>query len=230
MVSRAYRYYDLIMVSFVTVLLISNITSTKIVQLGPFTYDGGTILFPLSYIFGDILTEVYGYAHSRRVIWSGFFANAVMVLIFAIVGALPAAPGWNLQTSYDAILGMTPRIVIASLIAYWAGEFSNSYTLAKMKIKTRGKWLFVRTIGSTIVGQAVDTMLFVIIAFEGLYTHQLLLKIILSNYFFKVGVEIVATPLTYQIVGFLKRVEQEDYYDYETRFNPFLEFKINIKT
>ncbi|HBC47794.1 MAG TPA: transporter, partial [candidate division Zixibacteria bacterium] len=164
---KKYKYYDIILGLFVAVLLISNVASSKILKLGPFTFDGGTILFPVSYIFGDILTEVYGYRNSRRVIWTGFFAALLMSLTFIAVGKLPPASGWENQDAYEKILGLTPRIVIASLVAYFAGEFSNSYTLAKMKILTKGKWLWSRTISSTIIGEGVDTLLFVTIAFYG---------------------------------------------------------------
>jgi queuosine precursor transporter len=215
------KYFDLIMALFVAVLLISNVASTKIVQMGPFTFDGGTLLFPISYIFGDILTEVYGYARSRRVIWVGFFSALLLVVTLTIVGWLPPAPGWTGQNAYDAILGMTPRIVLASLIAFWAGEFSNSYTLARMKVLTRGRWLWSRTIGSTIVGQGVDTLLFVGIAFAGTVPSDLLWSVALSNYVFKTGLEVLMTPLTYHVVSFLKRAESEDFYDVQTDFNPF---------
>jgi uncharacterized integral membrane protein (TIGR00697 family) len=218
---KAYRYFDLIMALFVAVLLISNIASTKIVQFGPFTFDGGTLLFPVSYIFGDILTEVYGYGRSRRVIWVGFFSAMLMALTLSVVGWLPAAEGWEGQEAYQAILGMTPRIVLASLIAYWAGEFSNSYVLARMKVLTRGRWLWSRTIGSTIIGEGVDTALFVTIAFAGVLPGHLLLSIGLSNYLFKTGLETLMTPVTYQVVSFLKRAESEDFYDTDTDFNPF---------
>jgi uncharacterized integral membrane protein (TIGR00697 family) len=220
-VQRAYRYFDLVMALFVAVLLISNTASSKILNLGPFTFDGGTILFPLSYIFGDILTEVYGYRQSRRVIWTGFFCAALMAVIYAVVGALPPARGWEGQSAYMTILGTTPRIVVGSLIAYWAGEFSNSFTLAKMKLLTQGRFLWTRTIGSTVVGQAVDTTLFVTIAFAGTLPIGLLTSVLLSNYVFKVAFEALATPLTYRVVDFLKRAEQEDYYDRDTNFNPF---------
>ena len=216
-----YRYFDIIAGLFVAVLLISNIASTKIVQLWKFTFDGGTILFPLSYIFGDILTEVYGYRKSRRVIWIGFFSALLMSLTLVLVGLIKPAAGWEFQDAYMKILGQTPRIVAASLVAYFAGEFSNSFVLAKMKILTRGKWLFTRTIGSTIIGEGIDTVLFVTIAFAGLYTRHLLFLIIVSNYIFKVLLEIVLTPATYKVVGFLKRREKVDWFDYKTNFNPF---------
>jgi uncharacterized integral membrane protein (TIGR00697 family) len=209
------------MALFVAVVLISNVASTKFVKLGPFSFDGGTILFPISYIFGDILTEVYGYRRSRRVIWTGFFCTGLMAAVLAIVGALPPAQGWDNQAAYQAILGQTPRIVLGSLIAYFAGEFSNSYTLAKMKIWTGGRWLWMRTIGSTLVGEGVDTLLFVVVAFAGTMPWALLWSIIISNYVFKVGVEAAMTPVTYRVVSYLKRVEHEDVYDVGTDFNPF---------
>lgn len=218
---RPLRYFDLVMALFVAVLLISNIASSKILDLGPFTFDGGTILFPVSYIFGDILTEVYGYSRSRRVIWTGFGCTLLAAVTFGIVGALPPAQGWEHQDAYVAILGQTPRIVIASLVAYFAGEFSNSYVLAKLKLVTKGRWLWTRTIASTLVGEGVDTLLFVCIAFAGAVPTSLLISVIISNYVFKSGIEVLATPLTYQIVRFLKQAEQEDYYDYGTDFNPF---------
>jgi len=215
------RYFDIILGLFVAVLLISNIASSKILILGPFTFDGGTILFPISYIFGDILTEVYGYAKSRRVIWTGFAASLLMSLVFLVVGKLPSAPEWQFQDAYDRILGITPRIVLASLIAYFAGEFSNSFTLAKMKIATSGRWLWSRTIGSTLIGQAVDTSFFILIAFYGTYSSSLLWAIFISNYIFKVAFEIIFTPLTYGAVGFLKRKEGLEVFDRNTNFNPF---------
>lgn len=216
-----YKYFDLIMAFFVAVLLISNIASSKILKLGPFTFDGGTLLFPISYIFGDILTEVYGYRRSRRVIWTGFACAGLLVLVLAVVGALPAADAWDNQDAYEAILGTTPRIVAGSLIAYFAGEFSNSYTLAKMKILTQGRWLWTRTIGSTLVGEGVDTVLFVTIAFAGALPWGLFWSVILSNYIFKCGVEAAMTPVTYRVTGFLKRTENQDVYDIDTDFNPF---------
>lgn len=218
---REYRYLDLIMAAFVAVLMISNIASTKIVQLGPLTFDGGTLLFPLSYIFGDVLTEVYGYAHSRRVIWAGFAAVLLMVLVLAVVGALPPAEGWENQAAYRVILGSTGRIVAASLVAYFAGSFSNSWVLARMKVLTRGRWLWARTIGSTLVGEGVDTVLFVGIAFYGALAPDLLLAVVASNYVFKCGVEALLTPVTYRVVNGLKAAEREDYYDRGTNLSPF---------
>ena len=219
---KNYKYLGAISVFFVSVLLISNVASTKIVDLKWFTFDGGTLLFPLSYIFGDILTEVYGYKKSRGVIWLGFFMALLMSIVFIIVGKLPAAVDWNNQAAYDAILGLTPRIVGASLIAYFFGEFSNSFVLAKMKILTKGKWLWTRTIGSTLVGEFVDSTLFILIAFVGVLPNSLLVTLIISNYIFKTGIEILFTPATYRVVKFLKTKEGEDYYDRDTNFNPFI--------
>lgn len=229
---KQYRYFDLVMAAFVSVLLISNVASNKFVELGPFKYDAGTLLFPLSYIFGDILTEVYGYRRSRRVIWVGFGAAALMALVLWVVTALPipSDPGPQPQSeAFNQGLASTPYIVLGSLIAYFAGEFSNSFIMAKLKLATAGRWLWSRTISSTLVGQAVDTLLFVGIAF-GLGGVLLgspmdtgfLWAIIISNYIFKVGVEVILTPLTYAVVGFLKRAEHEDYYDRDTNFNPFV--------
>ncbi|MCU0526773.1 MAG: queuosine precursor transporter [Elainella sp. Prado103] len=221
--NKSFKHLDTITALFVAVLLISNVVSTKIVAFGPLTFDGGTILFPLSYIFGDILTEVYGYQRSRKVIWLGFIAALLMSLTFMIVGALPPAIDWANQAAYEQILGQIPRIVIGSLIAYFAGGFSNSFTLAKLKVLTNGRLLWLRTIGSTLVGQVVDTVLFVVIAFAGVegFPPSLLWTLIVSNYLFKCGVEILFTPITYWITGWLKQQEQEDYYDHTTNFNPF---------
>lgn len=217
---KPYKYLGTISVFFVSVLLISNIASTKIVDFGIFTFDAGTLLFPLSYIFGDILTEVYGYKRSRKVIWLGFFMALLMSLVFIIVGKLPASPDWPNQEAYNAILGMTPRIVFASLIAYALGSFSNAFVLAKMKIWTNGKKLWARTIGSTLVGELVDSSLFILIAFAGLLPSSLLVTLIISNYVFKTLVEVILTPVTYRVVKFLKEREGEDYYDKDTNFNP----------
>ncbi len=223
--NRNYRFFDLIVGLFVAVLLISNIASTKIVDIWRFTFDGGTILFPLSYIFGDILTEVYGYRQSRRAIWIGFLSALMMSLVLGLIGLIRPAEGWELQEAYMSILGQTPRIVAASLIAYFIGEFSNSYIMARMKVLTKGKWLAARTITSTIAGQGIDTIIFVIIAFFGVYSNSLLIAIIISNYIFKVLMEVAFTPLTYKIVNGLKRAEGVDYYDRGTDFNPFKFFK-----
>lgn len=215
------KFFAIITGLFVAVLLISNTASTKILDFGPFVFDGGTLLFPLSYIFGDILTEVYGYGKARKVIWTGFFSALLMAIVFAAVGFLPPAAGWENQAAYDAILGMVPRIVLASLIAYFAGEFSNSFVLAKMKMMTKGKMLWTRTIGSTIVGEGIDTALFATIAFYGTIPMETFYLLVASNYVFKVGIEVIFTPLTYKIVNFLKREEGIDYYDYKTNFSPF---------
>lgn len=220
-IKNNFKYLGTIGVFFVAVLLISNVASTKIVDLGWFAFDGGTLLFPLSYIFGDILTEVYGYKKARGVIWLGFFCALLMSIVFIVVGKLPAAPDWGNQAAYDAILGLTPRIVLASLIAYLAGSFSNSVILAKMKIWTKGKRLWARTIGSTIVGEFVDSVLFILIAFWGILPIQLLITLILSNYFFKTAIEIIFTPATYKVVKLLKKKEGVDHYDTSTNFNPF---------
>ena len=218
---KSYKYLTALSVFFVSVLLISNIASTKIVDFGWFTFDGGTLLFPLSYIFGDIMTEVYGYKKARDVIWLGFISALVMSIVFMIVGALPPAADWGNQAAYDSILGLTPRIVLASLFAYFCGSFSNSFILAKMKIFTKGKLLWTRTIGSTVVGELVDSTLFILIAFWGVLPGVLLVTLIVSNYIFKTLVEVLFTPLTYKVITFLKKKEQEDYYDTATNFNPF---------
>lgn len=222
--NRSYRYLDLITVSFVVVLLLSNIVAVKPVRILDFLrldLDSGTLLFPISYIFGDVLVEVYGYARSRRVIWMGFGFNLLAALLFWVIVMLPPSPEWKMQDAFAMILGQTPRVVAGSLIAFWCGEFVNSYVMAKMKIWTGGQFLWTRTIGSTMVGQAVDTVLFQTIAFAGVWDTGLLLRVIVWNYTAKVLYEALATPLTYAVVGFLKKAEQEDYYDYDTDFNPF---------
>ena len=219
---RSYNYLGTIGVLFVAVLLISNVAASKIVQIGWLSFDGGTLLFPLSYIFGDVLTEVYGYKSSRPVIWLGFLCAFMMSALFFIVGLLLASPEWGNQEAYDAILGFVPRIVGASLIAYLAGEFCNSYVLAKMKILTKGRWLWTRTIGSTLVGELVDSALFVTIAFAGLFSTVLLATMIISNHLFKTAVEVIFTPATYKTVAWLKKKESEDYYDFGTNFSPFV--------
>ncbi len=216
-----YRLFPFVMVAFVVVLLISNTVAVKVTQLGPFYFDGATVLFPLAYVFGDILTEVYGFKRSRFVIWTGFAACAFMAFVYWLIGVLPAASDWGRQEAYNVILGQTPRIVLASLIAYFCGEFVNSFIMAKMKILTAGRWLWTRTIGSTMAGQAIDTSLFVAIAFTGVIPTAALFYMAASNYIFKTGFEAAATPLTYAACGWLKRVEQEDYFDSKTNFNPF---------
>ncbi len=215
------RLFPIIMALFVTVLLVSNTVAVKITHIGPFYFDGATILFPIAYIFGDILTEVYGYKRSRVVVWTGFLACIIMSFIYWLVGILPSAEDWSAQSSYMAILGQTPRIVTASMAAYLCGEFINAYILAKMKVATRGRYLWSRTIGSTIVGQGVDTVIFVVIAFAGVIPGNLLLYMILSNYIFKTAFEVLATPLTYAAVGYVKKVESVDHFDKDTNFNPF---------
>jgi len=232
--SRSYKYYDFITALFVAVLLISNIASSaKIIDWGvavfglPLAFDAGTLLFPISYIFGDILTEVYGYKRSRRVIWAGFGAAVLMALTFWLVGLMPGEAAWQGyagQSAYDAILGgvASGGIIIASLAAYFAGEFSNSITLAKMKVATKGRWLWSRTIGSTLIGQGIDTVAFVVIAtIFGVFPWEIALSLIVTNYIFKVSIEAIFTPATYAIVGLLKQAEQEDYFDHDTNFNPF---------
>ncbi len=232
--NRGYRHLDTITAIFVAVLLISNIASAaKILDWGVslfglrLAFDAGTLLFPVSYIFGDVLTEVYGYRRSRKVIWTGFALSALMAFVFWLVGRLPGEAEWETyagQGAYDAILGGVGSggIIIASLVAYFAGEFSNSYVMAKMKIATGGRWLWARTIGSTLVGEGVDTALFVVIAtLFAVFPWSIALTLIVTNYIFKVGVEALMTPLTYRVVNGLKRAEHEDYYDYNTDFNPF---------
>ncbi len=251
---RSYRYFNIVMALFVTVLLVSNLASAaKLIDLGVsvfglrLAFDGGTVLFPLAYIFGDILTEVYGYSRSRRVIWTGFVCALLMSSLFWFLARLPGDPAWGQyvyenmsatvpgipqpsdpavfgQAAYDAILGgvSTFAIVIASLMAYFAGEFTNSFVLAKMKVATEGRWLWTRTIGSTLVGEGVDTVIFVGVAtLLGVFPAAIAGGLMVANYVFKVSVEVLFTPLTYVIVNFLKRAEREDYYDRDTDFNPF---------
>jgi queuosine precursor transporter len=193
----------------------------KICRIGPLTLSGAELLFPITYIFGDIFTEVYGYAASRRAIWIGFFASALLSIMGAIVVALPAAPGWHNQAAFETVFGFIPRLVIASLIAYWLGEFTNSYTLAKMKLLTGGRWLWTRTVGSTITGQAVDTATVVLIAFWGRAAERTLFALIVSAYITKVIYEVLATPVTYAVVGWLKKSEDSDAFDAHSGFNPF---------
>lgn len=231
---KQYRYFDLIMAGFVTVLVVSNIASSaKLVDWGigifgvPMAFDAGTILFPVSYIFGDVLTEVYGYRSSRRVIWVGFACLALSAVIFWIVRAMPGEATWQDYAgddAFDAILGgmSTGEIVLASLVGYWAGEFTNSFILATLKVLTNGRWLWMRTIGSTIAGELVDTVIFVAVASAfRVFPWSLFLSLTATNYLFKCGVEALMTPVTYLIVGILKRLENEDYYDKDTNFNPF---------
>lgn len=216
-----YRYLDIITAFFVAILLISNVASSKITTIGFLTFDAGTILFPLSYVIGDMLTEVYGYARARRAIWIGLATNVIMAVTFMVVAVLPPAADWPNQSAYEAILGWTPRIVLASIIAYFVGEFINSFILAKLKIMTKGKYLWTRTIGSTLVGQLLDTVIFILIAFWGILPGSVLIAIIISNYIFKVAVEVLFTPVTYKVVNWLKKKEHEDHFDKKTDFNPF---------
>ena len=219
---RTYKYYDLVMAGFVTVLLCANIIGvSKRSTFFGYTFGTGILFFPLSYLFGDVLTEVYGYARSRRVIWAGFGALAFAAFMSYVVVKMPPAPDWDGQGHYEYAFGSTPRIAFASLIGFWAGEFANSFTLAKLKLFTSGRFLWVRTIGSTIAGEIVDTLVFYPLAFFGQWSNAQLLAVMLANYMLKVLWEVLATPLTYQVVNFLKRVENEDYYDRETKFTPF---------
>lgn len=228
---RSYRYFDLVMALFVTVLIVSNIASSaKIVDWGvsvirlPLAFDAGTILFPISYIFGDVLTEVYGFRRSRRVIWTGFGCLALTALVLWLVRLMPGEATWQAQTgqtAYDAILGglTSGGIVLASLVAYLAGEFINSVVLAKMKVATGGRWLWSRTIASTLVGEAVDSIVFVGIAcLTGVFPWSLFWTLAVTNYIFKTTVEVIMTPLTYLVVNRLKKAEQEDYFDTHTKF------------
>lgn len=231
---KDYRFFDLIMAAFVTVLVVSNIASSaKIVDLGfsllgvSMAFDAGTILFPISYIFGDILTEVYGYKRSRRVIWAGFFALALSAAVFWLIQRMPGEATWQGYAgdeAYNAILGgmSSGGILLGSLAGYWSGGFSNSFVLAKLKLWTKGRHLWLRAIGSTLVGQGVDTIAFVAIAsLLGVFPWSLFVTLVLTNYLFKCAIEALMTPITYVIVGRLKRVENEDFYDRGTNFNPF---------
>jgi len=226
---RQYRYYEFVMAAFVTVLICSNLIGpAKIAQadlplVGIVSFGAGVLFFPISYVFGDILTEVYGYARSRRVIWAGFAGLAFAAVMSAIVVWLPPAPFWTNQGAYEIAFGSTWRIAAASLAAFVCGEFVNSFVLAKMKILTGGRWLWTRTIGSTIFGEGVDSLLFYPLAFwgSGLIPDDKLPQIMLVQFITKVAVEVVFTPITYGVVGWLKRAEHEDYYDTHTDFNPF---------
>ena len=229
MTHRSYRYYDLVMAAFVTILICSNLIGpAKIAQLdlpvlGVVTFGAGVLFFPISYVFGDILTEVYGYDRARKVIWAGFAGLAFASVMATVVVALPPAPFWNNQAAYEVAFGSTWRIVAASMFAYFCGEFVNSFVLAKMKVLTKGRWLWTRTIGSTIFGEAVDSTLFYPLAFygTGIIPDDKLPMVMLAQFVTKVGVEVLFTPLTYRIVNALKRAENEDYYDRKTNFNPF---------
>jgi queuosine precursor transporter len=227
---RQYRYYDFVMAAFVTVLLCSNFIGAakqavvNLPILGPTPFGAGVLFFPISYIFGDILTEVYGYGRDRRVVWAGFAALAFASFMAWVVISLPAGPSdymKSYQPALEAVFGNSWRIALGSMIAFWCGSFANSYVLAKMKIWTEGKWLWTRTIGSTLVGELVDSSLFYVIAFYGIWETSDVIKVAMVQYVLKTGWEIVMTPVTYRVVGFLKRAEHEDYYDRATDFNPF---------
>ena len=222
------RYFDLILAAFAVTLVVSNIASTKVatLEMGAWkpVFDGGTFLFPLTYIFGDVLTEVYGYARSRRVIWFGMGSSLVSSLIFGAVTLLPTDPSSPTKGAFEAVLGFVPQIVLASLAAFFVGEFLNAFVLAKLKVATQGRWLWTRTIGSTLIGQAADTLIFTLLAFGfGPYAlpQNVLWQVIAFNYVYKVVLEVVLTPVTYWVVGFLKRAEGVDVLDTKTDFNPF---------
>ena len=227
---RQYRYYDFVMAAFVTILLCSNLigaakaAEVTLPLIGTVTFGAGVLFFPVSYIFGDILTEVYGYGRDRRVIWAGFGALAFAALMSAVVlGLKPAADPFNAtyQSHLQAVFGNTPRIIFGSITAFWAGSFVNSYVMAKMKVRSNGRNLWARTIGSTICGELIDSGLFYIIAFYGIWSNQQLVTVIVAQYFLKTGWEVVMTPVTYRVVNFLKKKENEDYFDRTTNFNPF---------
>ncbi len=229
MAKQGNRWLPFISAVFVTTLIISNIVAVKLVQIFGLVLPAAVVLFPVAYIFGDILTEVYGYGRARQVIWTGFFCNLLAVVAIAITIGLPAAGFWNLgsfdgaggaQQAYQAVLGFTPRLLVASFVAYLAGEFLNSFVLAKLKVRTGGRFLWLRTIGSTIVGEGVDSAIFITLAFWGIIEPAGLASTIFSQWGFKVSYETLATPLTYLVVNWLKKAESEDYYDKDTDFNP----------
>lgn len=224
-----YRWFPFVTAVFVTTLLVSNIIAVKVVAIAGLYLPAAVILFPVAYIFGDILTEVYGYARARQVIWTGFFCNLLAVVAIWLGGRLPPAPFWtagaldspqSAQQAYQAILGFTPRLLLASFVAYLVGEFLNSIILARLKVRTQGRFLWLRTISSTIIGQGADSAVFISIAFAGVFPATALGQAILSQWLFKVAYEVLATPLTYLVVNALKRSEQEDYFDRDTNFNP----------
>jgi len=221
-VRKSYQYFDFVMVAFVTILLTSNLVgAAKVCEWHGFTFGAGIFFFPLSYVFGDIMTEVYGYARARKIVWAGFVAMIYASLMAELIIRMPPSPIWPNQVALETMFGSTWRIVVASLFAYFFGEFMNSYVLAKMKVKTGGKHLWMRTIGSTIVGEAVDSVIFYPVAFLGLWETSLVIKVMIGNYILKVLWEVVMTPFTYKIVAFLKRAENEDYFDTDTDFSPF---------
>lgn len=216
-----FRYYDLLVHAFVVILLISNLVGQKITAVGPFRISGAQLLFPITYIFGDVFTEVYGYGASRRAIWIGFFASALLAVMGLISVWLPAAPGWDGQAAFARVFNFVPRLILASLIAFWCGEFANSFVMAKMKLLTKGRYLWTRTVGSTVAGQAVDTIVVMVLAFGGSLSGELIANLIVSAYLGKVLYEVAATPVTYWIVNSLKRREGVDVFDTNTDFNPF---------
>jgi queuosine precursor transporter len=216
-----YRYYDILVHIFVVVLLVSNLVGQKITAIGPFRISGAQLFFPITYIFGDVFTEVYGYAASRRAIWIGFAASALLAIMGLICVWLPPAPGWPNQRAFAIVFGFVPRLIFASLVAFWCGEFANSFVMAKMKLLTSGRYLWTRTIGSTVVGQAVDTAVVMVIAFGGSLSMELIANLIVSGYLGKVLYEAAATPMTYAVVNFLKRAEHADAFDESTNFSPF---------
>ena len=220
--SQDYKYLDIITGLFATLLIVSNFASTRIIDfVWALEFDAGTLMFPLTYIFNDLLTEVYGYSRSRRVIWIGFTALVISALSMYLAGLFPPAAGWDQAAAWDSVMGVVPRIVAASLTAYFVGEFVNSYVLAKLKVKTEGRHLWFRLIGSTAVGQVFDTLIFASIAFIGVLDWDLWLTVVISNYVFKVGIEVILLPLTALVVGRVKKLEGADVYDRETRFSPF---------
>lgn len=219
---RQFRTFDVVMAAFVAILLLSNlIGAAKLSTLGGFTFGAGILFFPLGYVIGDVLTEVYGYAHARRCIWVGFSALVFMAFMSWVVVSLPPAAGWDGQAAYESVFGQVPRIVMASIVAFWAGEFVNSFVLARMKVLTRGRHLWTRTIGSTVVGQAVDSAIFYPLAFAGVWSTSQVITVMFTNWALKVLWEALLTPVTYAVVGWLKRHEGVDVYDEGTDFSPF---------
>lgn len=213
-------YFMVIVALYVTSLITANTVATKVLEVGPWVTDAGLITFPIAYIVGDILTEVYGYAAARRVIWLGFICNLLAVGTFQLAGALPAESSWQNQGAYDAIFGSTPRLLLASFCAYLIGEFANAFILARMKVLTQGRWLWMRTIGSTIVGQGLDSVVFVLIAFGGVFSTGVLQDMVVTNWVLKTAYEAVMTPVTYLAVNKLKDVEGIDHFDHDTDFRP----------